>query len=70
MTRLSFTPHCPDHLIVVPDYHPDYGLDDSTRARVLGLIILDKHSVKQAAALNNVGLSTVYRWVSHSKKGL
>jgi len=67
--RLAFTPHCPDHLIVVPDYHPAYGLDDSTRARVLGLIILDKHSVKQAAALNNVGLSTAYRWLSHSKKG-
>lgn len=64
--RLAFTP---DHLIVVPDYHPDYGLDDSTRAKVLSLIILDKHSVKQAAALNNVGLSTAYRWVSHSKKG-
>lgn len=68
--RLAFTPHCPDHLIVVPDYHPDYGLADSTRARVLSLIILDNLPVKQAAALNNVGLSTAYRWVSHSKKGL
>jgi transposase len=55
---------------VVPDYHPAYGLDDSTRARVLSLIILDSLPVKQAAVLNNVGLSTVYRWVSHSKKGL
>jgi hypothetical protein len=68
--RLAFTPHCPDHLIVVPDYRPAYGLDDSTRARVLSLIILDSLPVKQAAALNNVGLSTAYRWVSHSKKGL
>ncbi len=68
--RLAFTPHCSDHLIVVPDYHPDYGLDDGTRARVLSLIILDNLPVKQAAALNNVGLSTAYRWVSHSKKGL
>ncbi len=68
--RLAFTPHCPDHLIVVPGYHPAYGLDDSTRARVLSLIILDGLPVKQAAALNNVGLSTAYRWVSHSKKGL
>jgi len=67
--RLAFTPHCPDHLIVVPDYHPSYGLADSTRARVLSLIILDSLPVKQAAALNNVGLSTAYRWVSHSKKG-
>jgi transposase len=55
---------------VVPGYHPAYGLDDSTRARVLSLIILDGLPVKQAAALNNVGLSTAYRWVSHSKKGL
>jgi transposase len=54
---------------VVPDYHPSYGLADSTRARVLSLIILDSLPVKQAAALNNVGLSTAYRWVSHSKKG-
>ncbi len=68
--RLAFTPHCPDHLIVVPDYHPSYGLADSTRARVLSLIILDSLPVKQAATLNNVGLSTAYRWVSHSKKGL
>ena len=68
--RLGFTPHCPDHLIVVPDYHPAYGLADSTRAKVLCLIIVDKLPVKQAAALNNVGLSTAYRWVSHSKKGL
>jgi transposase len=55
---------------VVPDYHPSYGLADSTRARVLSLIILDSLPVKQAATLNNVGLSTAYRWVSHSKKGL
>lgn len=67
--RLGFTPYSPDHLIVVPDYHPQYGLDDSTRARVLGLIILEGLPVKQAAALSNVGLSTAYRWVSHSKKG-
>ena len=67
--RLGFTPHCPDHLIVVPDYHPQYGLDDSTRARVLGLIILEGLPVKQAAALNNLHISTVYRWVSHTKKG-
>lgn len=67
--RLGFTPHCPDHLIVVPDYHPAYGLDDSTRARVLGLIILEGLPVKQAASLNNLHTSTVYRWVSHTKKG-
>ena len=65
--RLTFIE--PDYFMVVPDYHPQYGLDDSTRARVLGLIILDKHSVKQAAALNNLHTSTVYRWVSHTKKG-
>ena len=68
--RLAFTSRSPDLLVVVPDYHPAYGLDDSTRARVLCLVMVDGLPVKEAASLSNVGRSTVYRWLAHTKKGL
>lgn len=63
--RLAFAP--PDYLIVVPDYHPAYGLDDTTRAEVLRLVRVEGVSVKEAAAQFNVGQSTVYKWLSHLK---
>ena len=65
--RLAFTPSNPDYLIVVPDYHPSYGLDDTTRAEVLRLVRVEGVSVKEAAAQFNVGQSTVYKWLSHLK---
>lgn len=70
--RLAFTPSSSDHLIVVPDYHPAYGLDDSTRAEVLCLIIIDGLPVKEAVAKSTikVGLSTVYKWLASVHKEL
>jgi hypothetical protein len=65
--RLAFTPSDPDYLIVVPDYHPAYGLDDTTRAEVLRLVRVEGVSVKEAAVQFNVGQSTVYKWLSHLK---
>jgi hypothetical protein len=68
--RLSFTPTHPDYLVVVPDYHPAYGLADGTRARVICQVRVDKLPVKQAAALNNLSPSTVYKWLFAINKGL
>jgi hypothetical protein len=68
--KLAFTPSNPDYLIVVPDYHPAYGLDDKTRAEVLRLVTVDRLPVKEAAARFNLGQSTVYKWLADSKKGL
>jgi len=56
--------------MVVPDYHPAYGLHDSTRAEVLRLVRMDGLSVRKVAALYNLHISTVYRWLSHTKKDL
>lgn len=69
--RLAFTPSQPDTLVVVPDYHPDFGLDDTTRAEVLRLIIVGGLSVKEAITHSTVkiGQSTVYKWLADSKKG-
>jgi hypothetical protein len=61
--RLSFTPTHPDYLVVVPDYHPSYGLADNTRARVICQVRVDKLPVRKAAALNNLSPSTVYKWL-------
>jgi hypothetical protein len=68
--RLGFTPTHPDYLVVVPDYHPAYGLADDTRARVICLVRVDKLPVKQAAALNNLHPSTVYKWLFAINKDL
>jgi hypothetical protein len=68
--RLAFTSHSPDHLVVVPDYHPHYGLDDGTRARVLCLVVVDGLSVKEAAAVSGLSLSTIYKWRRDAKKDL
>ena len=68
--RLGFTSTHPDYLVVVPDYHPAYGLADDTRARVICLVRVDKLPVKQAAALNNLHPSTVYKWLFAINKGL
>jgi hypothetical protein len=67
--RLAFPPNSRDHLVVVPDYHPAYGLDDSTRAEVLRLVRVDGLSVKEAIARSpvNIHQSTVYKWLSHTK---
>lgn len=67
--RLAFTPNSRDHLVVVPDYHPAYGLDDSTRAEVLRLVKVDGLPVREAIARSPVKIhpSTVYRWLSHTK---
>lgn len=66
--RLAFTPSAPDFLMVVPDYHTDFGLADSTRAEVLRLVKVDGLSVKEAAARSKLHQSTVYRWLSHINK--
>lgn len=68
--RLAFVPSSPDYLMVVPDYNPQYGLDDSTRAEVLRLVVVDGLPVKVAAARYNLHFTTVYKWLSHIKKDL
>lgn len=68
--RLAFTPSSPDYLVVVPDYHPAYGLDDTTRAEVLRLVKVDGLPVREVAARFNIGQSTIYKWLAHTKKGL
>ena len=66
--RLSFTPTHPDYLVVVPDYHPAYGLADNTRARVVCLVRVDGMSVKEAAAQSKLNPSTVYKWLADISK--
>lgn len=68
--RLSFTPTHPDYLVVVPDYHPSYGLADDTRARVICLVKVDGLPVKEAAAQNKLHPSTVYKWLLDINKAL
>lgn len=68
--RLAFTPIDRDCLVAVPDYHPAYGLDDTTRAEVLRLVKVDGLPVREVAARFNIGQSTVYKWLAHTKKGL
>ena len=58
------------YAMIVPDYHPAYGLADTTRARVLCLVKVDGLPVKEAAALNNLHPSTVYKWLFAINKGL
>ena len=59
--RLAFTPTDRDCLVAVPDYHPAYGLDDTTRAEVLRLVKVDGLPVREVAARFNIGSSTIYR---------
>ncbi len=70
--KVVHTPRFRDYLLVVPDYHPAYGLDDNTRAEVLGLIVVDGLTVRQAIALSSVKLhqSTVYKRLTAIKKDL
>lgn len=68
--RLSYTLTHPDYLVVVPDYHPSFGLADSTRAKVICLVRVDGLPVKDAAAQNNLHPSTVYKWLFAINKGL
>jgi hypothetical protein len=41
-------------------YHPDYGLPDDTRCQVLA--DSENHGIYAAAKMNNLAMSTVYRW--------
>ena len=41
-------------------YHPDYGLDPKHREEVLHALRFI--SIKEAAAIYNVSLSTIYKW--------
>lgn len=66
--RLGFAQ--PDYLLIVPDYHPQYGLDDNTRAEVLRLIIIDSLPVKEAARRHRLHQSTVYKWLRAIHKEL
>lgn len=68
--RLAFTSLDWDYLVVVPDYHPAYGLDDTTRAEVLRLVMVDKLPVKVAARRHRLAKSTVYKWLAAIKKDL
>jgi DNA-directed RNA polymerase specialized sigma24 family protein len=60
----------PDRFVVIPAYNPEYGLPDSYRAEVLGLVVVDRLPVKEAAARYNLSQSTVYKWLTDIKKGL
>jgi hypothetical protein len=66
--RLGFAK--PDHLVLVPDYNPAFGLDDNTRAEVLRLVVVDGLTVQQAVAKSPVKLhqSTVYKWLRAIRK--
>ena len=66
--KLAFTPSSPDFLMVVPDYHPCYGLADSTRAEVLRLVVVDGLPVREAAALRNLHYTTVYKWLADARR--
>lgn len=70
--KLAVTLSDPDLLVVVPDYHPDYGHSDNTRAEVLRLVRVEGLSVREAAARSfiPVARSTVYKWLADSKKDL
>ena len=68
--KLAYTPRFDDNLIVVPDYHPEYGLPDSTRAEVLGLVRINGLSVKEAAAQHRLHPSTVNRWLRATKEDI
>lgn len=68
--RLAFTSSAPDFIVLVPDYHPDYGLDDATRARVLHLVVVERLPVKEVAAACKLHPSTVYKWMVAVRKGL
>jgi hypothetical protein len=66
--RLAFVK--PDLLLMVPDYHPDYGLDDTTRAEVLRPVLAGELSPKEAATKHRLHITTVHRWlraISHKK---
>ena len=41
-------------------YHPHYGLADETRLKILK--DAEIYGVKQAAAINNVDATSIYRW--------
>lgn len=66
--RLGFSQ--PDYLVLVPDYHPAYGLDDNTRAEVLRLVVVDKLPVKVAARRHRLHPTTVNRWLRQIRKDL
>lgn len=61
MTSLRYSPITQFEL----NYHPDYGLADSTRAEVLRLVKVDGLSVREAAARSKLHPTTVYKWLSH-----
>ena len=52
-------------------YHPDYGLDNGTRARVVWEVtcnsVMPGNSMAKAVAAasekHGVGVSTIYRWI-------
>lgn len=48
------------------NYHPDYGLGDEYRARVL--LAADNTSVKEAATKFNLHPSTIYYWRKAAKE--
>ena len=64
--RLGFAQ--PDYLMLVPDYHPAYGLDDNMRAEVLRLVVVDSLPVKEAARRHRLHPTTVYKWLATVKK--
>lgn len=41
-------------------YHPAYGLPDDTRCQAL--VDAEMHGIYAAAKMNNIAMSTVYRW--------
>jgi hypothetical protein len=45
-------------------FHPDYGLDNSTRVEVLRLVVDWKVSPMEAARLYKLHPSTVYKWLA------
>lgn len=47
-------------IVTVPNYHPAYGLADTTRAEILRHAA--ETSVQEAAKKHNVAVGTVYRW--------
>jgi hypothetical protein len=49
-------------------YHPEYGLDDSTRVEVLRLVVDWKATPVEAARVHKIGVSTVYKWLAAARR--
>lgn len=60
----GFTPAAA--VVFTPPFHPDYGLDNSTRVEVVRLVVDWGVPVKDAAASFNLSTTTVRNWIKRA----